>query len=89
MSDECEDCVPPEIRMKAYTSGQKSNGLVDSAQGRDIDGLSPNRSLGANTGGILARTSVDDSINKNLQIAISRSGILFVRSSSPGWGSGR
>ena len=57
---------PKKQRGGSYASGQEGDGLVDSSQWRDIDGLTTDGSLGTDAGGILARTSVNDSINQHL-----------------------
>ena len=49
-----------------YANGEEGYGLVDSPERRDIDGLMTDGTLRSNTGGVLTRTSVDDSIDKNL-----------------------
>lgn len=53
-------------RRVTYANGKEGDGLVDSPERRDIDGLTTDGTLRSNTGGVLARTSVDDSIDKNL-----------------------
>ena len=40
--------------------------LVDSPEGADIDGLTPDGTGTSNTGGVLTRSGVDDGINQNL-----------------------
>ena len=49
-----------------YTGGEESDGLVDPAERGDIDGLATDGTLGADTGGVLTGTSVDDGVNENL-----------------------
>lgn len=49
-----------------YASGQKGNGLVDTAEGRDIDGLTTDSTSRTDTSGVFTGTGVDDSINENL-----------------------
>ena len=49
-----------------YTSGQERDGLVNSAEGGNIDGLTTDGTLRTDTGGIFTGTSVDNSINQNL-----------------------
>jgi len=46
--------------------GQKGNSLVDSPQGRDIDGLSPNCTSRSDTGGVLPGSAVLNGVNGNL-----------------------
>lgn len=50
----------------ASTNGQESNGLVDPPEGRDIDGLPPDGTGGADSGGVFAGTAVEDSVDSNL-----------------------
>lgn len=54
----------------ASTNGQQSNGLVDTAQRRHIDGLATDGTLGTDTGGVLTGTAVDNSVNSNLERAL-------------------
>lgn len=48
-----------------YTDGQERDSLVDSPQGRDVDGLSTDGTLGTDSGRVFSGTSVDDSVNCN------------------------
>lgn len=48
------------------TNCQESDGLVDSPQWGDIDGLTTDSSSGTNSGRIFARTAVEDSIDSDL-----------------------
>jgi hypothetical protein len=48
------------------TDGQEGNGLVDTAEGRDIDGLATDGTGGTDTGGVFAGTAVDNGVNGNL-----------------------
>ena len=48
------------------TDGQEGNGLVDTAEGRDIDGLATDGTGGTNTGGVFAGTAVDDGVDGDL-----------------------
>ena len=48
-------------------SGQKVDGLVDTTERGDINSLTTDSSSSTNTGGILTRSSVDDSVNKDLE----------------------
>ena len=50
-----------------YTSGEERDGLVNSPEGRDINSLATDSSLGTNTGRVLTGTSVNDSVNENLE----------------------
>lgn len=51
----------------AGTDGDQSNGLVDTTQRRDIDGLAADGTAGTDTGGVFTGTTVDDGINNNLE----------------------
>lgn len=76
---------------ETYADGKERDGLVNSSEWRDIDSLATNGTLRTDTGGVLTRTSVDDSINKNLQRS-DKSQISLgerLRLNKPGWGSGR
>lgn len=53
-------------RALAGANGDQSNGGVDTAQGRNIDGLATDGTGGTNTGGVLTGTAVDDGINSDL-----------------------
>ena len=44
----------------AGTLADQVNGLVDSAEGRDVDGLSANDTTGSDTGGVFAGAAVAD-----------------------------
>ena len=46
--------------------GEQGDGLVDAAEGRDIDGLSADGTGGTNTGAVFPGTAVDDSIDGDL-----------------------
>ena len=48
------------------TDGEEGNGLVDTAEGRDIDGLATDGTGGTDTGGVFAGTAVDDGIDGDL-----------------------
>jgi hypothetical protein len=48
------------------TDGEEGNGLVDSAERRDIDGLSSHGTGGANTGAVFAGPAVDDGVDRDL-----------------------
>lgn len=50
----------------AGTGGQEGDGLVDAAEGRDIDGLSADSTGGTDTGGVLTGTAVDNGVNGDL-----------------------
>lgn len=65
----CEGSSEVKFRMGndiTYTRGEESDRLVDPAQWRDIDSLATDGSLGANTGGVLTRTGVDNGVDENL-----------------------
>ena len=49
-----------------YTSGQERDGLVNSAEGGNIDGLTTDGTLRTDTGGIFTGTSVDNGVNEDL-----------------------
>jgi hypothetical protein len=49
------------------TDGQEGDGLVDTAEGRDIDGLATDGTSGTDTGGVFAGTAVDDGVNGDLE----------------------
>jgi hypothetical protein len=53
-------------RALAGANGDESNGGVDTAEGRNIDGLATDGTGGTNTGGVLTSTAVDDGINSDL-----------------------
>jgi hypothetical protein len=53
-------------RALAGANGDEGNGGVDTAEGRDIDGLATDGTGGTNTGGVLTGTAVDDGINSDL-----------------------
>ena len=48
------------------TGGEEGDGLVDSPQWGDIDSLSSNSSLGTDSGRVLTGSSVDDSVDEDL-----------------------
>ena len=50
-----------------YPDSQEGNSLVHPAQGRHIDGLTTDSTLGPNTSGVFTRTRVDDRIDENLR----------------------
>jgi hypothetical protein len=50
----------------AYTGGQQRDGLVDTTERRNINGLTTDSTGRTNTGGVFTGTSVDDGINENL-----------------------
>ena len=50
----------------AGTGGEEGDGLVDSAEGRDIDGLTTDGTGGTNSGRVFAGTAVDNGVNGNL-----------------------
>lgn len=54
-------------RSLSSTNGQQSNSLVDSSQRRDIDSLSSNGTRRTDSSGVFSGTSVDNSVNENLQ----------------------
>jgi hypothetical protein len=48
------------------TDGEESDGLVDTAERGDIDGLATDGTGGTDTGGVFAGTAVDDGIDGDL-----------------------
>lgn len=48
------------------TDGQEGDGLVDTAEGRDIDGLATDGTGGTDTGAVFAGTAVDDGVDGDL-----------------------
>lgn len=48
------------------TNGQEGNGLVDTAERRDIDGLATDGTGGSDTGAVFAGTAVDNSVDGDL-----------------------
>jgi len=50
----------------ARTDGEEGDGLVDAAQGRDIDGLAAHGTRAADTGAVFAGTAVDDGVDGDL-----------------------
>lgn len=50
----------------ASTSGEEVDGLVDPAEGGDIDGLATDGTSRANTGGVLTGTGVDNGVDEDL-----------------------
>lgn len=48
------------------TSGEQGNGLVDTAERRDIDSLSADGTGGTDSGGVLTGTAVDNGVNGDL-----------------------
>ena len=50
----------------ASASAQEPDGLVDAAQGRDVDGLATDGTGTADTGGVFAWAGVDDGLEKDL-----------------------
>lgn len=50
----------------AGTSGEESDGLVDSSERGDINGLSSDGTGGTNSGRVFAGTAVDNGVNSDL-----------------------
>lgn len=48
------------------TNGQESDGLVDTAERRDIDGLATDGTRATDTGGVFAGAAVDDGVDGDL-----------------------
>jgi hypothetical protein len=81
---------------QTYTDGQEGDGLVDPPEGRDIDGLSPDGSLGTDSGRVLSGTGVDDGVNQDLHVSPKSANFVpglascaLAQNRAPGWGSGR
>ena len=51
---------------RTYADGEEGDGLVDTSQRGNINGLTADSSLRANTGRVFTGTSVDNSIDENL-----------------------
>ena len=51
---------------RAGSLADEVDSLVDSAEGRHVDGLSADDTTGSDTGGVFAGTGVGDSVNENL-----------------------
>jgi hypothetical protein len=66
ISSKSIDCYAPE-RSLTGTNGEQGNGLVDTAQGRNIDSLATDGTLGTDTGGVFTGTAVDNGITQNLE----------------------
>ena len=58
--------VRPRKHANWSIDGEIISYLVDSPEGADIDGLTPDGTGTSNTGGVLTRSGVDDGINQNL-----------------------
>ena len=52
--------------MSTYTDGDQGDRLVDPSERGNVDGLTPDGTLGTDTGGVLSWTGVDDGVNENL-----------------------
>jgi hypothetical protein len=52
--------------MMTHADGEEGDSLVDSAEGRDVDGLTPDGTLRTDTGGVFPGTGVDDGVNEDL-----------------------
>lgn len=55
--------IGPETCSETHANGEKGDGLVDPPQWRDINGLTADRSLRADTGRVFPGTSVDDGVD--------------------------
>jgi hypothetical protein len=83
------------------TDGEESDGLVDTAEGRDIDGLATDGTGGTDTGGVFTGTAVDNGIDDDLDgvlvghdvdlisLVLSLHCLFFLRASKHGVLSGR
>mmetsp|Transcript_23924 Transcript_23924/g.66408 ORF Transcript_23924/g.66408 Transcript_23924/m.66408 type:complete len:216 (+) Transcript_23924:160-807(+) len=67
ISEALSNCLDVAEGSLAGSGGQQPDGLVHTAQGRDIHGLAAHHTSTTNTGGILAGAAVDDGINSHLQ----------------------
>jgi hypothetical protein len=52
--------------INTYANGNEGNRLIDSSEGRNIDGLTTYGTLRANTSAVFTWASIDNSINENL-----------------------
>ena len=50
----------------ARAGGDEVDGLVDAAEGGDVDGLAANHTRGTDAGGVLTGARVDDGVDDNL-----------------------
>lgn len=66
LSKALSDGLDVTERSLAGTDGQESDGLVDTAERRNIDGLATDGTSGTDTGAVFAGTAVDDGINGDL-----------------------
>jgi hypothetical protein len=53
--------------MTTYTNGEERDGLVDSPEGRDIDGLTTDGTLGSDTGRVFTGSGIDDGVDYGSQ----------------------
>ena len=51
----------------AGTLAHQVDGFIDTAEGRDVDGLTADNTTSTNTGGVFARTALGDGINDDLE----------------------
>ena len=49
-----------------YTDGDEGDGLVDTSERGDVDGLTTDSSLRTNSGRVLSGSGVDDGVDKDL-----------------------
>lgn len=66
LSQALSDGLDVAERGLAGTDCEESDGLVDTAERGDIDGLATDGTGGSDTGGVLARSAVDDGIDGDL-----------------------
>lgn len=52
--------------METYTDGDEGDGLVDTPEGGDIDGLTTDGSLGTDSSRVFPGSGVDDGVDKDL-----------------------
>lgn len=60
------DALDVSERGLTGTDGEEGNGLVDTTEGRHIDGLSSHGTGASNSGAVFTRTAVDNGINSDL-----------------------
>ena len=58
--------VIAQLRFETYTNGEERDGLVDSSEGRDIDGLSSDGTLGSDSGRVFSGSGVDNGVDEDL-----------------------
>lgn len=66
LSQALSDRLDVAERGLAGTGGQEGNGLVDTAEGRDINGLSSDGTGRTDSGGVLTGAAVDNGVDSDL-----------------------